>query len=225
VPGEPSGSSRRPLGPGRRACWGLVAGVTNGALVLVAVWLGGFHVSGPPLYAYVAAIALASGFEAALANGDSMGQRPEAWPRRLSLATGLTLLLIWLSGPAFGPLDSRPGWLRWLGVGLMAIGGLLRALAIRRLSTRFNSTNWIDAGATLETHGLYRWLAHPSETGLLLLGLGATLCTGGPAQASLLALLYAFAVMRVQLEEAALGAHFGDAYRRYRRTTFDPLPR
>jgi len=170
--------------------------------------------------------ALAGAAEAALAPMDAPAGGAEPRPaRRLALATGVMLLaVLTLAAAAIGSGDP-PAPAAAAGAAMMAAGAILRAAAIRRLGLRFNSTNTIAAGAALERDGIYRWLAHPSEVGLGLIAGGAAMMAFAPAPALLLVPLWGVTLARVRFEEAALVRHHADAYRAYRRTTFDPLPR
>ncbi len=122
------------------------------------------------------------------------------------------------SGPVPAPL------MILAGVSFMAAGGLLRFCAVRRLGVRFTSDNGIAAGAALEQDGVYRWLAHPSEVGLMFLGLGGLCLEGSNWFGGLLCALAGLQIWRIHLEERALFRHYKDVYLRYRRRTLDPLP-
>jgi protein-S-isoprenylcysteine O-methyltransferase Ste14 len=211
----------RPAG-GRlgRSLAALAAGAGTLGLLTAAAWLGG---EGPrtSVLIFVLLATLASALEAAVAPAtDRSGPGRAA---QLAQASGLLLLGIWTTSLA-APGGARPpaAWLA--GAAMLALGALLRAAAIARLGARFNSDNRIEAGAALETAGLYRRLAHPSELGLVLLAAGAVLMVGGPAQAAIAAALYGVTAWRMRLEERALIAAHGPAYAAYRRATWDPIP-
>ena len=107
---------------------------------------------------------------------------------------------------------------------LMTAGIALRALAIQRLGARFSSRNAVGDQARLETAGVYRLLAHPSEAGLLSLGAGAALLSASPWSLALLVALYASATARIGIEEATLRNRYGCTYKVYRAGRFDPFP-
>lgn len=176
----------------------------------------------PPLGLYAALVAFASGLEAAVAPPADRSSPPGSTPVLLAQLTGLLLLANQLGGPWLARAAPAPWRVEFGSVALLA-GAMLRAAAIRRLGGRFNSDNHIAAGAALETGGLYRRLAHPSELGLLLVATGAAAFWGG-ATAWLVAPLYLVTLARLSLEEAALTRRHGASYARYRRATFDPFP-
>lgn len=103
-----------------------------------------------------------------------------------------------------------------LGFLLLAAGISLRAMAVARLGARFVSHLYVPPDQVLITDGVYRYMRHPSETGILCLGFGTSVYFQ-----SILAFLAAALVLsplvlyRVKKEERFLEARFGDAYRLY----------
>jgi len=206
---------------GRRMVGALAAGAATATLLaLVARLGGGFD---PARCIFIGLMVLTAAGEAALSAGadDCAPLRGEPWPGRLAAVTGLWLLLLAASPLGLGWRGAAPPL---PGALLMLAGASLRAGAIAQLGRRFNSTNAIAPEARLETRGLYRWLAHPSELGLLLLAGGGLVLTAPAAALLMLLPLYALTLARLRLEERALAARHGDAWRRYRARTFDPIP-
>ena len=83
------------------------------------------------------------------------------------------LVSIWLPGrlpPAWQPT------LLWGGCALMLAGMLLRAWSIRVLAGFFTVDVTIAADHRLIRSGAFRWVRHPSYTGLLLTVLGLSVC-------------------------------------------------
>ena len=80
-------------------------------------------------------------------------------------------------------------------------GVALRLMAIRRLGSRFTHGVELVPGHRLETQGVYRWMHHPSEIGLLLVGLGTGLLLGSVSWVPLMLLPMA---LRVHAEERLL---------------------
>ena len=99
---------------------------------------------------------------------------------------------------------------------LVALGGWLRAAAMRNLGPLFRT----EAGApTLVTTGIHRVMRHPSELGFLAWVLGLFLASPGA-----LALLLALAQLpllglRLHIEESDLARRFGPAWLHYAATT------
>ncbi len=62
--------------------------------------------------------------------------------------------------------------IRWVGVTICFLGGLLRLWPVFVLRDRFSGLVAIQSGHTLETHGIYGVIRNPSYLGLLLSALG-----------------------------------------------------
>lgn len=136
----------------------------------------------------------------------------------LNVASGVSLLAIgWLSVAGQGG--------SWTGAFVAASGIALRVLAIRTLGEAFTSAIAPSAGALTET-GIYGWVRHPSELGLLAIGAGLALLGGSPAAAVAFGCaLLPSSVLRIRWEEQALSATFGDRHRVYRHRTGRLFPR
>lgn len=154
------------------------------------------------------------------------GDRQAFW---LATATGLLILMTFWGG-LWHRADGSPACsaiLQALGsLGLLS-GTILRAIAIARLGDRFRTEVSVDATHRLLQHGIYGWIRHPSETGLLLATLGICLLTGWYAGLALwLGGLVPLSFLRVRLEEHHLESVHGDVYRQYARRVrrFIPLP-
>ena len=94
-------------------------------------------------------------------------------------------------------LDGGSAW----GALPFGVGVVLRLVAIRRLGARFTHGVELVPGHRLETQGVYRWMRHPSEVGLLLVGLGTGLLLGSVLWVPLMFLPMA---LRVHAEERLL---------------------
>jgi protein-S-isoprenylcysteine O-methyltransferase Ste14 len=108
---------------------------------------------------------------------------------------------------------------------VLMIGGLaLRWYSIWVLGTSFTCNVATRPGQQVVQSGPYRWVRHPSYTGGLLTVLGVLVC--GLNWASLAALiLVAFGYAnRIRVEERALAADLGSAYRDYMRRTRRLIP-
>src|SRR5215468_10160951 len=74
--------------------------------------------------------------------------------------------------PAY--LDGRNLWVTdeavtpYVGLALLTLGGALRLAAVFVLGRRFTGLVAIQEGHRLQTGGLYRYIRHPSYTGMLL---------------------------------------------------------
>jgi protein-S-isoprenylcysteine O-methyltransferase Ste14 len=129
-------------------------------------------------------------------------------------------------GAAYRPTAFEAGhWLRYVCVGLLALGLGIRWTAIYTLGKAFSANVAIHSTQTLNRSGLFRYMRHPSYTGMVLIFLAVGLNTRnwlGLAiifLAPLAALLY-----RIHVEEAALTGAFGEQYVEYSRTTKRLIP-
>lgn len=130
----------------------------------------------------------------------------------------------------------NPAWIEWaqlpLPLWLRSSGALLLVLAIPlvywvyiSLGLNVSPTQSTRQGATLVTHGPYRWVRHPLYTvgTVAYLGIGLTTALW-PVLVGLLAPII-FLVIRTPKEEARLIEIFGDAYRQYMTRTGRYVPR
>lgn len=112
---------------------------------------------------------------------------------------------------------------RWplfvLGLGLMAAGLVVRHWAVLTLGRFFTVDVRLHANQTVVDTGPYRWVRHPSYTGMLVFLVGLGLALGNWASLALLAVLPpAGLVVRIRAEERALFAGLGEPYQRFAAT-------
>ena len=140
--------------------------------------------------------------------------------------TVIGLLLAYV--PAY--TDRRDVWtldgdsIRWLGIALYALGGILRLWPVFVLGRRFSGLVAIQPGHELVTTGLYGVIRHPSYLGLLINAAGWALAFRSGAGLLLAALLVPPLLARIRAEEALLQSQFGGAYEAYRNRTSRLIP-
>jgi protein-S-isoprenylcysteine O-methyltransferase Ste14 len=111
------------------------------------------------------------------------------------------------------------------GLLLMWAGLAVRIWAILVLGNSFRMTVEVDAGQQVVERGPYRWLRHPSYTGILLITTGLGLAEGNWLSLALLVLLPAAVIMRrIYVEEAVLTSVLGQPYADYRMRTKRLVP-
>jgi protein-S-isoprenylcysteine O-methyltransferase Ste14 len=113
---------------------------------------------------------------------------------------------------------------RWLGVGLFAVGGVLRTWPVFVLGYRFSGLAAIQAGHTLVTGGIYSVIRHPSYVGLLINTLGWGLAFRSWVGVILTALMIPPLLARIVAEERLLRDEFGDEYAAYCERTSRLIP-
>ena len=157
----------------------------------------------------------------------SSGEREDVGNRRVFAPTAAGLLLLtWL----MPYMDRHDVWtldgdgVRWAGVALLAIGGVLRIWPMFVLGRRFSGLVAIQPGHELETGGPYRHVRHPSYLGMMLGLVGWALVFRSSAGMIGTVLGVPVLLDRIEAEEALLAARFGAAYADYRRRTWRLVP-
>jgi protein-S-isoprenylcysteine O-methyltransferase Ste14 len=121
-----------------------------------------------------------------------------------------------------------PGyWLTYVagGLAVMWIGIGIRAWSFATLGTLFTYRVTIQPGHRLVRSGPYRYVRHPSYTGLTLFVIGDVLALrDGLALLVLIATIAPVIAYRIYVEEKALMSALGDEYREYARTTKRLVP-
>jgi protein-S-isoprenylcysteine O-methyltransferase Ste14 len=132
---------------------------------------------------------------------------------------------------AFLALRHDPAWqfgsrpVAAAGLLLMWAGLAIRIWAIRVLGSSFRMTVEVDPGQRVVDRGPYRWLRHPSYTGILLITAGLGLSYGNWLSLALLVLLPAAVTLRrIHVEEAVLASVLGQPYADYRLRTKRLVP-
>ena len=111
------------------------------------------------------------------------------------------------------------------GLIVMWAGLVVRIWAIVVLGGSFRTTVEVDTGQKVVDSGPYRWVRHPSYTGIVLLMAGLGLVYGNwPALAVLLVLPTGVLIYRIFVEEAALTEVIGRAYTDYAARTKRLVP-
>ena len=113
----------------------------------------------------------------------------------------------------------------YLGILLMLAGIVFRQWSIWVLGRFFSITVRIVSGHRIVKEGPYKFLRHPSYTGMLMillgLGLGSRTWLGTIIIISLFGLAIGY---RINVEENALKAEFGKEYLNYAKTTKRLIP-
>ena len=123
------------------------------------------------------------------------------------------------------PGSDTIGWQLTAGLAVMWIGLLLRVWAIVILGSAFRTTVEVHAGQEIVDKGPYRWIRHPSYTGLLLLVAGFGLTQGNWISFAVTVLApWAVIARRVRVEEEVLLASMGSAYAAYQRRSKRLIP-
>ena len=116
--------------------------------------------------------------------------------------------------------DADVGAARWplfvAGLVVMCAGIAIRQWAVATLGRFFTIDVRVQSGQTVVEDGPYRWVRHPSYTGLILTFVGLGLALGNWAALAAVAVVpTAGLVYRVRVEERALLDGLGEPYRRF----------
>ena len=114
--------------------------------------------------------------------------------------------------------------IRWVGVVVCFLGGLLRIIPVYVLRNRFSGLVAIQPGHRLETHGIYGIIRNPSYLGLLVTSLGWVLTFRSGVGVLLVVALLVPLVARIRAEERLLREHFGAEYYAYCQRTWRLIP-
>jgi protein-S-isoprenylcysteine O-methyltransferase Ste14 len=157
----------------------------------------------------------------------SSGEREDRRNRWVLTAFGIIgLLAAYL--PAY--TDRKEFWIidgdsvRWLGVVLFSVGGVLRLWPVYVLGNRFSGLVAIQPGHTLVTRGVYGVIRHPSYLGLLLNSLGWVLVFRSWIGVLLTVVTVVPLLARIDAEERLLRSQFGEEYDAYRNRTSRLIP-
>jgi len=113
---------------------------------------------------------------------------------------------------------------RWFGVAIYAIGGVLRLAPVFVLGRRFSGLVAIQPGHRLVTTGIYGLIRHPSYLGLLVTVLGWGLAFRAGVGVIIAALMLPVVIARIESEERLLSETFGAEYEAYRARSWRLVP-
>jgi protein-S-isoprenylcysteine O-methyltransferase Ste14 len=140
----------------------------------------------------------------------------------ITLGTAIALAAVIASRTTAPPIA---GPYRAAGLIVMWLGLAIRVWAIAALGRAFRTTVEVDPGQAVVSTGPYRWVRHPSYSGLLLIVTGSGLAAGNWLALAICAVLPLPALLRrIHVEEAELTRVLGDRYRAYQAETKRLIP-
>jgi protein-S-isoprenylcysteine O-methyltransferase Ste14 len=181
----------------------------------------------PAFWGLAAATIALSVFAVFSGGGINSGEIEDRGNRWVLAAFGVIALLLSL----FSAYTDRIGFwtidgdaLRWVGVVVCFLGGMLRLIPVYVLGNRFSGLVAIQRDHQLETHGIYGTIRNPSYLGMLISAIGWALTFRSVIGALLAVALLVPLVARIHAEERLLREHFGTEYEAYCRQTWRLLP-
>jgi protein-S-isoprenylcysteine O-methyltransferase Ste14 len=157
----------------------------------------------------------------------STGEREDRGNRWVLAAFGVLSILAGYLAPY---TDRKDFWvldgdtMRWTGVVLTAVGGIIRLWPVFVLGKRFSGLVAIQPGHSLVTTGIYSVVRNPSYVGLMLISFAWSLVFRSGVGLILAALMIPPLIARIRSEERLLTSRFGEEYEAYRRRTWRLIP-
>lgn len=133
-----------------------------------------------------------------------MGKRGEGW-----FILQMALFAVIFFAPQ-GTCAACPAWLPWLGLAILAAGGLFGTWGMAALGRNLTPFPKPIEGGELVTHGPYRLVRHPIYAGLIFGTLGWALFRGSLVGLALAVLLFLFFDLKSRREEQWLAAAYPD---------------
>lgn len=147
-----------------------------------------------------------------------------------------SLLFLWLAivgcmvaGPFLAAYHAWPlgdkHFFVYTGMAIAIIGFIVRWIAIYQLGKMFTVDVAITDEHMLKTNGLYNMVRHPSYLGLMLIIIGLSICLNNWLSLLIMIIPTWIALnYRINVEEKALTAEFGDQYTSYKNRVKKIIP-
>jgi protein-S-isoprenylcysteine O-methyltransferase Ste14 len=136
-------------------------------------------------------------------------------------------LFAWMVDPGWMGWSSvsLPVWLRWTGVGVVAMACGLLVWTFRSLGSNLTDTVVTRQKHTLVVQGPYAWIRHPLYDSAALLTVAVSLIAANWFLLVTGVVIVCLLMIRTRTEEENLVLRFGDNYRTYMERTGRFLPR
>ncbi|MCX6320414.1 MAG: isoprenylcysteine carboxylmethyltransferase family protein [Bacteroidia bacterium] len=113
----------------------------------------------------------------------------------------------------------------WIGVLILCLGLLLRYWSIHVLGKNFRTTIELEKGQKVIQRGPYKWIRHPSYSGIILFCIGYGLIAQNWLSLIIVVSLPTIALLyRIKIEEEELTKGMGDEYKEYKKKTKKLIP-
>jgi protein-S-isoprenylcysteine O-methyltransferase Ste14 len=145
----------------------------------------------------------------------------------VSLCLGVSILTGWLMRRWVPALDTPAAdAFAVAGIVVIWVGLAVRVWAVVTLGGSFSTFIQVGADQAVVTRGPYRWVRHPSYTGLLLVALEFGLGAGNWLSLVVSAVVPPLGLLpRIAVEESEMVRLLGEQYRTYQRATHRLVPR
>lgn len=144
----------------------------------------------------------------------------------VSLSLGGSILIGSLARGSVPALDMpASGAFAAAGLLMIWVGLAVRVWAVATLGGSFSTFIEVGVDQAVVTRGPYRWVRHPSYSGLMLIALGFGLGFGNWLSLASCAVIPLLGLLpRIAVEESEMTRVLGDEYRRYQTTTRRLIP-
>jgi protein-S-isoprenylcysteine O-methyltransferase Ste14 len=138
----------------------------------------------------------------------------------------LSLTIVFISqGRALTRLPLSDLLLARIGLFLIVLGLIVRWSAIRTMGKFFSVSLTVQEKHKIIDHGLYRYIRHPSYSGMIVSFAGLGIALGTWLSLIVLSLpISAVLIHRMVIEESDLLDNLGDTYKTYRKKTKRIIP-
>ena len=139
------------------------------------------------------------------------------------LALCLSPFICWLPVLRFAGFQAP--FVFWAGIVIMCLGFLLRNWSIYVLGKYFRTTVELERGQKVVRAGPYRYIRHPSYSGMILFCIGYGLLAQNWLSLVVAIVLPTAALLyRITIEEAAMAQGIGTEYQQYQKETKKLIP-
>lgn len=140
----------------------------------------------------------------------------------LIIAISLAAIISWI--PVF-QFNQRTSIVFWIGILILFLGLFLRYWSINILGKYFRTTVEIEKGQKVIQKGPYKWIRHPSYSGIILFCIGYGLAVQNWLSLIIAVSLPTIAILyRIKIEEEALVQGIGLEYEAYQMKTKKLIP-
>ena len=113
-----------------------------------------------------------------------------------------------------------------IGICICISGAIVRWVSIIQLNKEFTVDVAISENHNLKTHGLYKYIRHPSYLGLLLICFGLSVAMNTVISVVVITIPVLLVILyRIKIEEKILVSEFGDSYKDYMKLTYRIIPK
>jgi protein-S-isoprenylcysteine O-methyltransferase Ste14 len=215
--------------PRRLGTLSLIAVFGSISLGLTILGMGGLApvFAHPPLVALAVVLGLLLVASTFTSGNLSSGDREDRGNRWVLAVFGVLQLMVAYLPPYTDRINFMTfdgDTIRWIGVALFAVGGVLRMWPVFVLGRRFSGLVAIQHDHTLVTSGIYSIVRNPSYLGFIINTLGWALAFRSGVGVILTVLHVPPIVARIRAEEAMLRMQFGAEFDAYCGHTYRLIP-